>query len=113
MSVLVLVLFGLIPPPKEDGSQRTGACRSITEADLQRLNVHLSSRQQWIDEVQAEISMCLGMLYPIMEVFRNDDEFAEELSTCPLFPLHVPCVCKVWWTDALLYFALPCLAFLQ
>ena len=25
--------------------------------------------------------MCLGMLYPIMEVFRNDDEFAEELST--------------------------------
>ena len=56
--------------------------RSIAEADLQRLNVHPSSRQQWIDEVQAEISMCLGMLYPIVEVFRNDDEFAEELSTC-------------------------------
>ena len=55
--------------------------RSITEADLQRVNEHPSSRQQWIDEVQAEISMCLGMLYPIMEVFRNDDEFAEELST--------------------------------
>lgn len=49
---------------------------------MQRLNVHPSSRQQWIDEVQAEISMCLGMLYPIVEVFRNDDEFAEELSTC-------------------------------
>ena len=74
------------------------ACRSITEADLQRLNVHSSSRQQWIDEVQAEISMCLGMLYPIVEVFRNDDEFAEELSTCPSFfflPLHVLCVCKL------------------
>jgi hypothetical protein len=61
------------------GIQRTR--RSITEMDLQRLNVHPSSRQQWIDEVQAEISMCLGMLYPIVEVFRNDDEFAEELST--------------------------------
>ena len=48
--------------------------------------MHPSSRQQWIDEVQAEISMCLGMLYPIVEVFRNDDEFAEELSTCPFFP---------------------------
>ena len=68
------------------GAQRVRApCRSITEADLQRLNVHPSSRQQWIDEVQAEISMCLGMLYPIVEVFRNDDEFAEELSTCPVF----------------------------
>lgn len=68
------------------GAQRVRApCRSITEADLQRLNVHPSSRQQWIDEVQAEISMCLGMLYPIVEVFRNDDEFAEELSTCPFF----------------------------
>lgn len=89
---LFFVLFCLIPP-KEDGSQRTGACRSITEADLQRLNVHPSSRQQWIDEVQAEISMCLGMLYPIMEVFRNDDEFAEELSTCPfLFPARAVCL---------------------
>ena len=54
--------------------------RSISDADLQKLNVHPSSKQQWIDEVQAEISMCLGMLYPIVEVFRNDDEFAEELS---------------------------------
>ena len=68
-----------------------GARRSITEADLQRLNEHPSSRQQWIDEVQAEISMCLGMLYPIMEVFRNDDEFAEELSAY----IFTACVVKL------------------
>lgn len=49
------------------------------------MDAHPSSRQQWIDEVQAEISMCLGMLYPIIEVFRNDDEFAEELSACAVY----------------------------
>ena len=68
---------------------------------MQRLNVHPSSRQQWIDEVQAEISMCLGMLYPIVEVFRNDDEFAEELSTYPLsLPIPVGGFFGECWTVA-------------
>jgi hypothetical protein len=32
--------------------------------------------------------MCLGMLYPIIEVFRSDEEFAEELSKYPPISQH-------------------------
>ena len=53
--------------------------------------------------------MCLGMLYPIMEVFRNDDEFAEELSTCP-FPVFPCTFCVFVKCGGLTFcFALPCL----
>ena len=54
--------------------------RTISDADLARINAAPHMRQSWIDEVQAEIAMCLNMLYPIIEVFRSEDEFAEELS---------------------------------
>lgn len=53
---------------------------AISDADLARVNAAPHMRQSWLDEVQAEISMCLGMLYPIIEVFRSDSDFAEDLS---------------------------------
>lgn len=55
---------------------------TISDVDIARIQAAPHLRQSWIDEVLAEISMCLGMLYPIVEVFRSDEEFAEELSEC-------------------------------
>ncbi|PVF94747.1 hypothetical protein CPB86DRAFT_808407 [Serendipita vermifera] len=65
---------------------------TISDADLARINAAPHMRQSWLDEVLAEISMCLGILYPIIEVFRSDDEFAEELSNLYSFFLPV-----TWW----------------
>ncbi|CAG7848847.1 SubName: Full=Probable Protein required for hyphal anastomosis (HAM-2) {ECO:0000313/EMBL:CCA68099.1} [Serendipita indica DSM 11827] len=62
---------------------------TIADADLARINAAPHMRQSWIDEVQAEIAMCLNMLYPIIEVFRSDDEFAEELMGMePPLPIY-------------------------
>ncbi|KAG8814245.1 Factor arrest protein 11 [Serendipita sp. 400] len=47
-------------------------------------------RQSWIDEVQAEIATCLNILYPIIDVFRSDDDFAEELMGMdPPLPIYL------------------------
>ena len=58
----------------------TDVLSAISDSDLARINAAPHMRQSWLDEVQAEISMCLGMLYPIIEVFRSDADFAEDLS---------------------------------
>ncbi|KAG8808488.1 Factor arrest protein 11, partial [Serendipita sp. 399] len=52
---------------------------TISDADLARINTSPLMRQSWIDEVQAEIAICLNILYPIV-AFRADDDFAEELT---------------------------------
>lgn len=61
---------------------------SISDNDLARINAAAHMRQSWIDEALAEIAMCLGMLYPIIEVFRSDEEFAEELSKSTFIICH-------------------------
>jgi len=40
-----------------------------------------------MEEVLTEISVYLGMLYHLVEVFKGQDDFADELST---HPFHFP-----------------------
>lgn len=45
-------------------------------------------KQYWLDEIQSEISMLLSILYPIVEIFRSDFSFSEELMALdPPLPL--------------------------
>lgn len=40
----------------------------------------LKERQEFLEEINGEIAIHLGTLYFMVEIFRGDDDFAEELS---------------------------------
>jgi hypothetical protein len=55
-------------------------CSSLTDADAAHLRISASEKSDFIEEVTTEISVYLGMLYHLIEVFKGHDEFADELS---------------------------------
>ena len=42
-----------------------------------------------MEEVTTELSVYLGMLYHMVEVFKGHDDFADELSKCDYFTIAV------------------------
>lgn len=54
---------------------------SLTDADAAHFHISAIERADFIEEVTTEISVYLGMLYHLIEVFKGHDDFAEELST--------------------------------
>lgn len=42
----------------------------------------VKERQEFLEEINGEIAIHLGTLYFMVEIFRGDDDFAEELSEC-------------------------------
>jgi hypothetical protein len=59
-------------------------CSSLTDADAARFHISASERADFIEEVTTEISVYLGMLYHLIEIFKGHDDFADELSECYL-----------------------------
>jgi hypothetical protein len=54
---------------------------SLTDAEILRFNISVEDKMDLIEEVNTEISVYLGMLYHLIEVFKDHDGFADELST--------------------------------
>lgn len=53
---------------------------SLTDADAAHFHISATERADFIEEVTTEISVYLGMLYHLIEVFKGHDDFADELS---------------------------------
>lgn len=60
---------------------------SLSEQDAARFQVSAQDRADILEEVTTELSVYLGMLYHIIEVFKGHDDFADELSKRLLYYL--------------------------
>lgn len=47
---------------------------------MAHFNLSAAEKQEFVEEICTELSVYLGMLYFLIEVFKGDDEFGEELS---------------------------------
>jgi hypothetical protein len=57
-------------------------CSSLSEQDAAHFQISAQDRADILEEVTTELSVYLGMLYHIIEVFKGHDDFADELSKC-------------------------------
>ncbi|KIK65551.1 hypothetical protein GYMLUDRAFT_39024 [Collybiopsis luxurians FD-317 M1] len=63
---------------------------SLSEADLAQLNISFNDRQDIVEEVLTEISVYFGMLYHLIEVFKGQEDFADELMSLePPLPVYL------------------------
>ena len=60
---------------------------SLTDADAEHLNITASQKADFMEEVTTELSVYLGMMYHMVEIFKGHDDFADELSECTKSPL--------------------------
>jgi hypothetical protein len=69
-------------------------CSSLSEQDAIHFQISAQDRADILEEVTTELSVYLGMLYHVIEVFKGHDDFADELSKYPLryssLYLHTP-----------------------
>ena len=54
---------------------------SLTDFDIQRFNITEAEKQESLDDINLEVSFYCGMLYFIVQVFKGDEDFGDELST--------------------------------
>jgi hypothetical protein len=59
-------------------------CSSLSDADAEHFHISATEKADFVEEVTTEISVYLGMLYHLIEVFKGHDDFADELSKQPL-----------------------------
>ena len=52
----------------------------LSDADAAHFNISAQEKADFMEEVTTELSVYLGMLYHMVEVFKGHDDFAEELS---------------------------------
>ncbi|KDR83412.1 hypothetical protein GALMADRAFT_235517 [Galerina marginata CBS 339.88] len=63
---------------------------NISDQQAAHLHVSLQDRADLIEEVLTEVSVYLGMLYHLIEVFKGHDDFADELmSLDPPLPVYL------------------------
>ncbi|EJD01434.1 uncharacterized protein FOMMEDRAFT_126353 [Fomitiporia mediterranea MF3/22] len=63
---------------------------SLSDGDCYRFNISPQDRQDCIEEVNTELSVYFGILYFLIEVLKDSDEFAEELmSLDPPLPVYL------------------------
>jgi len=53
---------------------------SLSDADVAHFQITPEERANFLEEFTTEISVYLGMMYHIIEVFKERDDFADELS---------------------------------
>ncbi|KAF8311822.1 hypothetical protein DL93DRAFT_2156967 [Clavulina sp. PMI_390] len=60
---------------------------NLSEVDVRRLNITEGERQESLLDLEWEISCYCNMLYFMVQIFKGDDEFGDELMTSePPFP---------------------------
>ncbi|KIY45857.1 hypothetical protein FISHEDRAFT_66658 [Fistulina hepatica ATCC 64428] len=63
---------------------------SVSDEDMIRYNISVQDKADLAEEVTTEISVYLGMLYHLVEIFKGHDDFADELMSFePPFPVYL------------------------
>lgn len=57
---------------------------NLSEFDIRRLNITEAERQESLIDLEWEISCYCNMLYSMVQIFKGDDEFGDELSKLPM-----------------------------
>jgi hypothetical protein len=55
---------------------------SLSDADTAHFQITPTEKADFLEEVTTEISVYLGMMYHLIEIFKERDDFADELSAC-------------------------------
>ncbi|KAF7313579.1 hypothetical protein HMN09_00514200 [Mycena chlorophos] len=62
----------------------------LSDADAEQYHISAAEKADFIEEVTTEISVYLGMLYHLVEIFKGHDDFADELmSFDPPLPVYL------------------------
>lgn len=56
---------------------------SLSDADAAHFHISVQDKADLIEEVTTEISVYLGIMYHLIEIFKGHDDFADELSEFP------------------------------
>lgn len=75
-------------------SQKHDLLCSLSDADAARFQITPTEKADFIEEFTTEISVYLGMMYHIIEVFKERDDFPDELSDehgSPFTSLPIQC----------------------
>lgn len=71
-------------------SQKHDLLCSLSDADAARFQITPTEKTDFIEEFTTEISVYLGMMYHIIEVFKERDDFPDELmSMDPPLPVYL------------------------
>ncbi|KIO13038.1 hypothetical protein M404DRAFT_13101 [Pisolithus tinctorius Marx 270] len=71
-------------------SQKHDLLCSLSDADAARFQITPTEKADFIEEFTTEISVYLGMMYHIIEVFKERDDFPDELmSMDPPLPVYL------------------------
>ena len=54
--------------------------RSLSDAEAFRIHISPADKQELIEEVNTELSIYLGILYLLVEVLKDSEDFADDLS---------------------------------
>lgn len=52
----------------------------LSDGEAAHFHISATEKADFIEEVTTEISVYLGMLYHLVEIFKGHDDFADELS---------------------------------
>ncbi|KIJ37340.1 hypothetical protein M422DRAFT_69303 [Sphaerobolus stellatus SS14] len=70
-------------------SSKLDILSNLTDQEMAQFNMTSNDKQEFMEEVCTELSVYLGMLYFLLEVFKPDHEFGEELmSLDPPLPIY-------------------------
>ncbi|KAI0687217.1 hypothetical protein BC835DRAFT_1419931 [Cytidiella melzeri] len=62
----------------------------LSDADAAHFNISAQEKADFMEEVTTELSVYLGMLYHMVEVFKGQDDFADELMSLePPLPVYL------------------------
>ena len=53
---------------------------NLSDQDVMHLHITSQEKTDLMEEVLTEVSVYLGMLYHLIEAFKDHDDFADELS---------------------------------
>ncbi|KAH7916133.1 hypothetical protein BJ138DRAFT_688321 [Hygrophoropsis aurantiaca] len=71
-------------------SQKHDLICSLSDADAAHFHISPTEKADFLEEVTTEISVYLGMMYHLIEIFKERDDFADELmSMDPPLPVYL------------------------
>lgn len=72
------------------GTRKHDFLCGLSDQDAIRFNISLTDKSDLLEEILTELSVYLGMLYHLIEVFKGHEDFAEELMSLePPLPVYL------------------------
>ncbi|KAF8528832.1 hypothetical protein BU17DRAFT_36782 [Hysterangium stoloniferum] len=81
---------GIIVEATKIASSKLDLLSNLSDGDMAHFNLSAAEKHEFVEEICTELSVYLGMLYFLIEVFKGDDEFGEELMSLePPLPIYL------------------------